>query len=76
MILRLQILLKTYIPGIDTYTESRHWKMRTTLHTHKVNTGPTSKYLCVRKASIVNTFMHSTINTFKKSRMGDSQTEI
>lgn len=35
--------------------------MRTMIH--KVSTGPTSKCLCVRKASIVNTFVHSTINT-------------
>jgi len=51
-----------YIPEVDTYTESRHWTTRTMLHTHNVSTGPTSKWLCVREASIVNTLIHSTVN--------------
>ena len=37
--------------------------MSTMLNTHKDSTEPKSKCLCVRKASIVNTSVHSTINT-------------
>jgi len=41
-ILRRQILRKSYIPGVDTYTENRHWTGLMMFHTHKINTGSMS----------------------------------